>query len=826
MVTPPINNAKTETTTYSHENFKKEIPIDQKDEQCTAYTTILPPSNINYYDLSPYVNTAEVFHQNIVQLKDEITRILKESNIADPFLLEKALNNELKALTGYDAKIFSIPTPSASEPTSSTPTPTPTSTLSAPTPPILLFQTEIKSTRSASTASTSTALEATLRASTPTSISSSLLSTTTRTERMTTAPASTVPTTSASISTLKSTKLTQTYTTSKTTPTGSAPRTSAQTSPSPTPTASVPTLKSIISRQPIAKTSLTKRKKSTKIKQTQLAPIRSIQTPIASATIPAITSSYKYTSYKSPQYLTEFPPLIQSNAPRPFNQTKQSTTGISTTDTWASSPTLSSPHTSSSPNVSSTTTFESKIQKPATATSQQKAASPTAKTTTAFQQILLPTAIKTTATTPTSALPTVTTAEPHTNTPSRTDPLTETVSTPDQHTASAPTLAASKQNQLKTTVTKIAFQQWKIVYQATLIKEKLSNVLDIQPLFKTLPNATTTILKHQSLKIISTLSTTTLPTTTVPTTTIPTTSLPTLIASAPTAAPIPSLSTPTPLKPTKESTSTHTTKLTTQTVPTTSEPTASAPEISRQTQTSTSTPKNKSTTQPISTLPASAPAASTVPTEAIIAPTVSALTNMDAFLIAPTTLATTPTPTTLSIPTLTSIKSTQTNLTARSYVRSKKTPTINNPTDALTVTNVNIKPQQLQPLKEEIKLQSKEVFILHAAIPTPEILKTQLKNSPTTATTLKTIGMSAIAPLPEPLSINYHITASTANAVIAQPNIAISQSCSPHLAYRKTPVTLSYRTILSSAHIELKSKIYKLKIYLFLLSSCVSLLFS
>jgi hypothetical protein len=89
-----------------HENFNKELQFDKIDKELLEYTTILPFSNMDYFDLSPYVNTTEVFQQNIIQLNKEITRILIESNITEPMLLDATLNNEIKALTGYDPKLF------------------------------------------------------------------------------------------------------------------------------------------------------------------------------------------------------------------------------------------------------------------------------------------------------------------------------------------------------------------------------------------------------------------------------------------------------------------------------------------------------------------------------------------------------------------------------------------------------------------------------------------------------------------------------------------------------------------------------------------------
>ena len=47
----------------------------------------------NYYDLSPYVNTVTVFKRNIKLLKTEIKRILKESDIYDPTILDVAVKN-------------------------------------------------------------------------------------------------------------------------------------------------------------------------------------------------------------------------------------------------------------------------------------------------------------------------------------------------------------------------------------------------------------------------------------------------------------------------------------------------------------------------------------------------------------------------------------------------------------------------------------------------------------------------------------------------------------------------------------------------------------
>jgi hypothetical protein len=81
-----------------HEKLNKEIRFDTNDEKLSAYSTILPSSNLTYYDLSPYVNTAEVFYRNIVQLKQEIGRTLT--------IQETAINKELEALTGYDTTLF------------------------------------------------------------------------------------------------------------------------------------------------------------------------------------------------------------------------------------------------------------------------------------------------------------------------------------------------------------------------------------------------------------------------------------------------------------------------------------------------------------------------------------------------------------------------------------------------------------------------------------------------------------------------------------------------------------------------------------------------
>ena len=68
----------------SHEEKLKEVPNDKNDLQVPEYHSILPPSNISYYDLSPYVNTTEVFSRNILQLKEEIGRTLEESYVIDP----------------------------------------------------------------------------------------------------------------------------------------------------------------------------------------------------------------------------------------------------------------------------------------------------------------------------------------------------------------------------------------------------------------------------------------------------------------------------------------------------------------------------------------------------------------------------------------------------------------------------------------------------------------------------------------------------------------------------------------------------------------------
>jgi hypothetical protein len=205
MVTPPIGNVKIETSTYFHENTTKVIPIDKTKEQLQEYSLILPPSNIDYYDLSPYVNTAVEFYMNIVQLKEEITRILIDSGITEPFLIETALNKELEALTGYDPKIFSIPSPTASASTSSAPTP-PTLSFQAstliPTLPSLLPTkptTELTRTISVPTA----AQTRTFPASIPTSISISKINAELKTTTAS-APTKSVPSTSSLSPTAKS----------------------------------------------------------------------------------------------------------------------------------------------------------------------------------------------------------------------------------------------------------------------------------------------------------------------------------------------------------------------------------------------------------------------------------------------------------------------------------------------------------------------------------------------------------------------------------------------------------------------------------------------
>jgi hypothetical protein len=112
-----------EKTLPLHEKLNKEIRFDKNDEKLSAYSTIFPSSNLTYYDLSPYVNTAEVFNRNIVQLKQEIRRILTESGVTNPTIQETAINKELEALTGYDTTLFAQPTKILStSPTKSTPT--------------------------------------------------------------------------------------------------------------------------------------------------------------------------------------------------------------------------------------------------------------------------------------------------------------------------------------------------------------------------------------------------------------------------------------------------------------------------------------------------------------------------------------------------------------------------------------------------------------------------------------------------------------------------------------------------------------------------------
>jgi hypothetical protein len=74
IATPPIHNEITENHMSSHEDETKKLPNDKPCKQIQYYQPILPHSDINYYDLSPYVNTAEVFNRNIVQLKQEIRR--------------------------------------------------------------------------------------------------------------------------------------------------------------------------------------------------------------------------------------------------------------------------------------------------------------------------------------------------------------------------------------------------------------------------------------------------------------------------------------------------------------------------------------------------------------------------------------------------------------------------------------------------------------------------------------------------------------------------------------------------------------------------------
>jgi len=132
----PPNNKIPENKPPLHENFNKELQFDKIDKELPEYTTILPVSNMDYFDLSPYVNTTEVFQQHIIQLNKEITRILIESNITEPMLLDATLNNEIKALTGYDPKLFPPKTQSASiQSTTITQTPTkltPTTLTNAP----------------------------------------------------------------------------------------------------------------------------------------------------------------------------------------------------------------------------------------------------------------------------------------------------------------------------------------------------------------------------------------------------------------------------------------------------------------------------------------------------------------------------------------------------------------------------------------------------------------------------------------------------------------------------------------------------------------------
>jgi len=131
--TPPDNKMR-EKTLPLHEKLNKEIQFDTNDEKLSAYSTILPSSNLTYYDLSPYVNTAEVFYKNIVQLKQEIRRILTESGVTIPTIQETAINKELEALTGYNTTLFAQPTKTLStSPTKPTPTSPTESTLPAPT---------------------------------------------------------------------------------------------------------------------------------------------------------------------------------------------------------------------------------------------------------------------------------------------------------------------------------------------------------------------------------------------------------------------------------------------------------------------------------------------------------------------------------------------------------------------------------------------------------------------------------------------------------------------------------------------------------------------
>jgi len=107
-LTPPHKQTP-ESAMLLHEKAENDIHIDNKEDATPEYISILPPSNIPYYDLSPYINTAVVFQHNLAQLKDEITRILIESSITEPLLMEEILNNELKTLTGYDPRLFLLP---------------------------------------------------------------------------------------------------------------------------------------------------------------------------------------------------------------------------------------------------------------------------------------------------------------------------------------------------------------------------------------------------------------------------------------------------------------------------------------------------------------------------------------------------------------------------------------------------------------------------------------------------------------------------------------------------------------------------------------------
>jgi hypothetical protein len=102
--TPPFHHETIATPSSSHDEDPKEEKHNKNSEQ-PQYTPVLPPSNISYYDLSPYVNTVEVFKQNIILLQTEIRRILLESDITDSTLTETTVNKELKALTGYDPYI-------------------------------------------------------------------------------------------------------------------------------------------------------------------------------------------------------------------------------------------------------------------------------------------------------------------------------------------------------------------------------------------------------------------------------------------------------------------------------------------------------------------------------------------------------------------------------------------------------------------------------------------------------------------------------------------------------------------------------------------------